>query len=90
LEYFTDGIIDELLRVKKELEKEAVNPEDVLKQYHQEIIEFIKENGFIADKDYAELTDRAKPTRNLDFRKLIDLGIIVKVGNGRATHYKLK
>ena len=90
LEYFTDGIIDELLRVKKELEKESINPEDVLKKYHQEIIDFIKEKCFITDKDYAELTERAKPTRNLDFRKLIDLGIIVKVGNGRATHYKLK
>ena len=90
LEYFTDGIIDELLRVKKELEKETINPEDVLKDYHQKIIDFIKEKGFIADKDYAQLTDRAKPTRNLDFRKLIDLGIIIKVGNGRATHYKLK
>lgn len=90
LEYFTDGIIDELLRVKKELEKETINPKDVLKEYHQKIIDFIKEKGFIADKDYAELTDRAKPTRNLDFRKLIELGIIVKVGNGRATHYKLK
>lgn len=90
LEYFTDGIIDELLRVTKELEKEAINPEDALKEYHQKIIDFIKEKGFIVDKDYAELTERAKPTRNLDFRKLIDLGIIIKVGNGRATHYKLK
>lgn len=90
LEYFTDGIIDELLRVEKELEKEAINPDDVLKEYHQKIIDFIKEKGFITDKDYAELTSRAKPTRNLDFRKLIDLGIIVKVGNGRATHYKIK
>ena len=89
LEYFTDGIIDELLRVTKELEKEAINPEDVLKTYHQKIIDFIKDNGFITDKDYTGLTKRAKPTRNLDFRKLIALGIIVKVGKGRATHYKM-
>lgn len=90
LEYFTDGIIDELLRVKKELEKEAISPDTELKDYHQKIINFIKEKGFITDKDYAELTDRAKPTRNLDFRKLIDLGIIVKEGKGKATYYKLK
>jgi len=90
LEYFTDGIIDELLRVKKELEKEAINPEDVLKQYHLKMIDFIREKGFITDRDYAGLTERAKPTRNLDFRKLISLGIIVKVGNGRATYYTLK
>ncbi len=90
LEYFTDGIVDELLRVKKELEKEAITPDMTLKDYHQKIIDFIKEKGFITDKDYSKLTDRAKPTRNLDFRKLIDLGKISKIGKGKATYYKLK
>ncbi len=90
LEYFTDGIIDELLRVAKELEKEAINPGTVLQEHHQKIIDFIKEKGFITDKNYSELTKRAKPTRNLDFRRLIDLGIIVMIGKGKATYYKLK
>lgn len=90
LEYFTDGIIDELLRVEKELEKESISPDTMLKDYHQKIIDFIREKGFITDKDYSRLTDRAKPTRNLDFRKLIYLGIIVKIGKGKATYYKLK
>lgn len=90
LEYFTDGIIDELLRVEKELEKETISPDTILRDYHQKIIHFIKEKGFITDKDYSMLTQRAKPTRNLDFRKLIELGIIVKCGKGKATYYKLK
>lgn len=90
LEYFTDGIIDELLRVKKEVEKEAISPDKILKEYHQTIIEYIKENGYITDKNYSTLTKRAKPTRNLDFNKLIDLDLIVRVGKGRATYYKLK
>lgn len=90
LEYFTDGIIDELLRVEKELEKESISPDTMLKDYHQKIVNFIKEKGFITDKDYSWLTNRAKPTRNLDFRKLIDMGIIVKIGKGKATYYKLK
>jgi Fic family protein len=90
LEYFTDGIIDELLRVKKALEKETATPDTVLKNHHQTIIDFIHEKGFITDKDYAGLTDRARPTRNLDFRKLIDLGLLVKAGKGKATYYKLK
>ncbi len=90
LEYFTDGIIDELLRVQKELEKETITPETMLQEHHQKIIAFIKKKGFITDREYSTLTDRAKPTRNLDFRKLIDLGMIVKVGKGRATHYTLK
>lgn len=90
LEYFTDGIIDELLRVTKELNKEIISPKDELKDYHQKIITYIKKKGFITDREYSEITKRAKPTRNLDFRKLITLGIIEKVGSGKATFYKLK
>jgi len=90
LEYFTDGIIDELLRASKTLDNESLTPETTLKPYHQEIIGFIKENGFISDRDYAKITDRAKPTRNQDFNKLIDLGLIDRFGKGKATYYKLK
>lgn len=90
LEYFTDGIIDELLRVIKELEKEKISPERELKDYHLKIISYIKKKGYITDRDYAMLTKRAKPTRNLDFRKLIASGIIEKVGKGKATYYKFK
>ncbi len=89
-EYFTDGIIDELLRVGKDLEKEIISPDKELKPYHKKIIEYIKNHGYIADRDYAKLTDRARPTRNQDFKKLIDLGIIERLGEGRATYYKLK
>lgn len=90
LEYFMDGIVDELLRVKKELEKETFSPDSILKDYQQKIIDFIKEKGFITDKDYSQITKRAKATRNLDFRKLIKLGTIKKFGKGKATYYKLK
>ncbi|MFA5886210.1 MAG: Fic family protein [Patescibacteria group bacterium] len=90
LEYFTDGIIDELLRVIKELEKEKNSPEKDLKEYHRKLIAYIKKKGYVTDKDYSGLTERAKPTRNLDFRKLIALGIIEKVGKGKATYYRLK
>ncbi|MBN2884476.1 Fic family protein [Patescibacteria group bacterium] len=90
LEYFTDGIIDELLRVMKELEKENNSPAQELKEHHQKIIAYIKKRGYIMDKDYANLTERAKPTRNLDFRKLIAEGMIEKLGKGKATYYKFK
>ncbi|MFA5644584.1 MAG: Fic family protein [Patescibacteria group bacterium] len=90
LEYFTDGIIDELLRVGKELDKESVSPERELKEHHQKIINYAKEKGYITDREYSKLTKRAKPTRNLDFRKLIERGIIEKIGKGKATYYKLK
>jgi len=90
LEYFTDGIIDELLRVKKELSRITTGPETELKPYHQKILDFIKEKGYITDRDYAKFTLRAKATRVLDFKFLLKMGLIVRKGEGRATYYKLK
>jgi Fic family protein len=90
LEYFTGGIIDELLRVEKTLPTVLAPPQAQLKPYHQKMIEFIKQKGFITDRDYAALVDRAKPTRRLDFKKLIDLELIVREGKGKNTYYILK
>ena len=90
LEYFTEGIIDELLRVQKLLPEVGINPETQLKPYHLKILEFIKEKGFIADRDYAKLINRAKATRALDFKKLIELGLISRKGKGKATYYVLR
>lgn len=90
LTYFTGGIIDELLRVKKELGRSFATPETTLKDYHHQILDIIKENGFITDKDYSRLTDRAKATRSLDFNKLIDMGLIERAGKGKSTYYRLK
>lgn len=89
LEYFTEGLIDELLRVQKILPVTAVSPETELKLHHQAILDFIKDRGYIADRDYAKLTGRAKATRVLDFQKLIDLELIQREGRGKATYYKL-
>ena len=90
LEYFTDGIIDELLRVKKMLPEVAKTPQSTLKPYHEKALDFIRENGFITDRDYSKIVDRAKATRALDFQKLISLGLIERKGKGRATYYILR
>ena len=90
LEYFTDGIIDELLRVSKNLQTSAITPQNILQSHHNTIIEHIKKNGFITDKIYSTLTKRAKPTRNQDLNKLIELGLIERLGKGKATIYKLR
>ena len=87
LEYFTEGIIDELLRVQKLLPEISVSPENELQHYHLKVLEFIQKKGFISDSDYAKLTGRAKATRALDFQKLTELGLIERRGKGRATYY---
>ncbi|RJQ35767.1 Fic family protein [Candidatus Microgenomates bacterium] len=90
LEYFTDGIIDELLRVGEILPKTAIGPKTELQDYHLKILRFIKDKGFIKDRDYAKLTERAKATRTQDFKKLRKLGFIERKAKGKATYYVLK
>jgi Fic family protein len=90
LEYFTEGIIDELLRVQKLFPKIPVSQEARLENYHLKILSFIREKGSITHREYAKLVDRAKPTRALDFQKLVKIGLIERKGKGRATYYILK
>ena len=90
LEYFTAGIIDELLRVSKYLPESGNTPKTRLEEYHKKVIDHIQQNGFITDREYAQLTDRAKATRALDFKKLMNLGIIDRKGKGKSTYYVLK
>lgn len=90
LEYFTDGILDELLRVAKVLAKKSVTPETILKEHHRKIMNYLKEHDFITDSIYSTLVKRAKATRNQDFNRLISMGLIERVGKGKATIYRLK
>ncbi|MDO8610064.1 MAG: hypothetical protein Q7R95_05920, partial [bacterium] len=90
LEYFTDGIIDELMRVEKILPQTSINPQTELKPFHNKILHFINQKGFITNHDYSMLNKRAKATRRLDFNKLIDLKLIIRRGKGKNTYYVLK
>lgn len=89
LEYFTEGIIDELLRVKKIIPQLGYSPATKIEEYHSKLLNFIKKNSFITDRDYSKLTERAKATRSLDFQKLIEMDLIKREGKGRSTYYVL-
>ena len=90
LEYFTDGILDELLRVSKILVNKSMTPKTILKSHHQKVLDYIKKHGFITDNIYSTLTKRAKPTRNQDLNRLIDMGLIERIGKGKATLYRFR
>ncbi len=90
LEYFTDGIIDELVRIKAELEKSSIAPAFGLKEHHQLILNYLREHRSINNAIYATLVDRAKATRALDFTYLIEQRLIERQGRGKATYYTLK
>lgn len=86
LEYFAEGILDELQRVGKELAGQRT-PETNLNSHDRLILDHIDAHGYINDREYARLTERAKATRTLDFNRLIHLGLIKRQGKGRNTHY---
>ena len=90
LEYFNAGIIDELLRVQKLLPTIGLNPATELKQHHVQILELIRDRGFVTDQTYGAHVERSKASRALDFQKLIELKLIDRKAKGRATYYVLK
>ncbi|MEI6690188.1 MAG: Fic family protein [bacterium] len=87
LEYFTDGIVDELSRIQKLLDMLISN--DRLEDYHQLILNYLTAHGRICDKEYVKLTKRADSTRIMDFRNLVDLGLIERKSGGPTTYYVL-
>ncbi|UCH27367.1 MAG: Fic family protein [Trueperaceae bacterium] len=88
LEYFAEGILSELRRLEKMLER---NEAKILrlKDHHKVILNFLKEQGSMTDREYARLVDRAKATRALDFKYLLNAGLIDRRGKGPATYYVL-
>jgi Fic family protein len=85
--YFTDGIIDELLRVQKLLKNSTI--QNRVTDYEKVIIDYIKKHDSISKSEYSKITDRANSTQILDFKRLVDKNIIIKQGKGKATFYVL-
>ena len=88
LEYFAAGIFDELHRLNMQLSARQRRPDQGLKEHHQIILDLIDTQGYVTDRDYAGQTERAKATRSLDFKRLIEMGIIERKGKGRSTYYQ--
>jgi len=88
LEYFADGILDELRRIVKLLpEQLAVRPR--VEPHHQQILDYIHEKGSITQREYGGISTRSLASRKLDFERLVQLNLIEVKGVGRGTYYVL-
>lgn len=85
LEYFADGILDELKRVQKSLPNVVVPPR--LKPHEQLILKYIDEHGAITQQEYGQITDRKLATRKKDFAQMVLVGLIEKQGGSRSIFY---
>ncbi len=88
LEYFTDGILDELVRVRKTL-PDHLEPKPRLEPHHQQVLDYIREHGSITQREYGKISSRSLASRKLDFERLLDLNLIETKGTGRGTYYIL-
>ena len=86
LEYFADGILDELQRLRKTLPAKTVSKYR-LEPHHKQILDYIEEHGSISQREYGVITSRSLASRKLDFDKLLKLKIIESKGSGRGTYY---
>ena len=88
LEYFTDGILDELRRVCKTLPEQA-GTKPRLEPHHRQILAYIEKHGSITQREYGNISSRSLASRKLDFDKLVKLNLIKAEGTGRGTYYVL-
>jgi len=86
LEYFADGILDELQRLRKTLPAKTVSKHR-LEPHHKQILDYIEEHGSISQREYGVITSRSLASRKLDFDKLLKLKLIESKGSGRGTYY---
>ncbi len=83
LEYFAEGILDELKRVQKSLPAKQIR----LEPHHEQILQFLDQHGSITQREYSAICNRSLAARKQDFAKLLELGLIRKEGGGRSVYY---
>ena len=83
LEYFAEGILDELKRVQKSLSTQSPR----LEPHHEKILQYIDKNNSITQREYGAISNRSLAARKHDFAKLVELGLIQKQGGGRSVYY---
>lgn len=88
LEYFAEGILDELRRIIKLLPEHA-NTQPRLESHHQQMLDYIQAQGSITQREYGDISTRSLAARKLDFEKLVQLNLIEAKGVGRGTYYVL-
>lgn len=86
LEYFAEGILDELKRVQKTLPSEQV----LLHKHHHQVLDYVREHGNITQRQYGSISTRSLASRKKDFLFLVENDFLETKKGGRSTYYVLK
>ena len=95
LEYFSDGVLYSINKVKDFIVKIGLSPkieagekiEVTEKQI--KILERIKEKGKVSNKDLREMFDISRQAILKEISKLIDAKLVELVGKGRSAYYRI-
>jgi len=98
LEYFTDGVLLSISKVKKKVLQLSLDKQKQREKGHQisltdrqmKIIEYIERNGKIASGEMQDMFKISRQAVHKEIKKLLDLGIIEHKGIGKGTYYVLK
>ena len=85
LEYFADGVLDELLRVQQQLERRPIR----LEPHHQQIIDYLTQHGTLTQRELGQVSSRSLPARKKDLAFLVERGLIRPEAGGRSRYYVL-
>ncbi len=95
LEYFTEGVLYSINKVKDFIEKIGLSPKIEegerieLTQKQIKILERIKEKNKVTNKDLREMFGISRQAMLKEISKLIDAKLIELVGKGRSAYYKI-
>jgi Fic family protein len=95
LEYFTDGVLHSINKVKDFIIKIGLSPKIEagerieLTQKQIKILERIKEKGKVSNKDLRDMFGITRQAILKEISKLTDAKLIVLVGKGRSAYYKI-
>jgi len=93
LEYFTDGVLDSINKVKDTItrlgfvSKTKGAGQIELTPRQVKILEKIKENGKITNRDLRSMFNISRQAILKEISKLVEVGIIKLVGKGRGAYY---
>jgi len=95
LEYFTEGVLYSINKVKDFIEKIGISPKIEegerieLTQKQIKILERIKDKGGVSNKDLRKMFGVSRQAILKEVSKLIDAKLIELVGKGRSAYYKI-
>jgi len=95
LEYFTDGVLYSIDKVKEFIVKIGLSPKleegerIELTQKQVKILERIQEKGKVSNKDLRDMFGITRQAMLKEIAKLIDAKLIKLVGKGRSAYYKI-